>query len=67
MSIEERRRARYLTVANLVILLLGALLIIAGSLSSPVGFEWHSTLLDIGSNVVVVAILFFLGRILNLI
>lgn len=64
MNIEEQRRAHYFTIANLVILLSGALLIVMGGLLSPAGFEWHSTLLGIGSSTIVVALLFFLGRIL---
>ena len=68
MSLDQQRRTKYYTLGNVVILLSGVLSIAAGIilgtiLRQPV-LDWPSILLNIGSDLIVVAIAFFIGKIL---
>lgn len=67
MNIDQQRRLRYFTLGNIVILLMGALVIAAGIIVGITlresGVDWQSVLLNIGSDLIVVAAVFFLGKI----
>lgn len=68
MSLDQQRRTKYYTLGNVVILLSGVLSIAAGIilgavLQRPV-LDWPGILLNIGSDLIVVAIAFFIGKIL---
>ena len=64
MDLEEQRRARYLAIANVVVLLTGAFVATTGFLLSPAGLEWHSVLINVGSDLIVVSVIFFFGKIM---
>src|SRR5438046_10417934 len=68
MTIDQQRRMRYYTLGNIVILLLGVLIvaagIVVGILSGLPVLDWQSILINIGSSLIVVTVIFFFGKLL---
>jgi hypothetical protein len=64
MEIERHRLARYFPIANVVILLIGILIALIGFLISSDSVDMSSLLINIGSDIIVVALIFFLGKLL---
>jgi hypothetical protein len=68
MNVDQQRRMRYFTLGNTIVLLTGVLVIAAGFVAGktlhPSNVDWQSVLLNIGSDLIVVAAVFFFGKIL---
>ncbi|MEW5989180.1 MAG: hypothetical protein AB1791_21345 [Chloroflexota bacterium] len=63
MTPEQRQVKRYVDVVQLVIFLIGVVFILLG-INLGVETAWGSVLINVGSDIVVVSLLFFLGRVL---
>jgi len=64
MNLTQKRRARYFTLANIVIALIGSLFAVISLISPSPNLDWKSIFLNLGSDLLVVSVIFFLGKIL---
>ena len=64
MNLSQKRRARYFTLANIVIALIGLLFVAISLISPPPNLDWQSIFLNLGSDLLVVSLIFFLGKIM---
>ena len=63
MTVEQKRKRRYFYIANLALLLIGLTInFIAFGLEAS--NNWQGIFLNVGSDIIVVSILFFLGKFL---